>query len=69
MSDVSASPTLSMPFHGSTTPPAAAGTPKGLTFSEILSDLNPLQYLPVVGTIYRAVTGDTVPKPLPRRGR
>jgi hypothetical protein len=31
------------------------------TFHELLSELNPLQYLPVVGTIYRAVTGDTIP--------
>ena len=27
-------------------------------FHEVLSDLNPLQYIPVVGTIYRAITGD-----------
>ncbi len=39
-----------------------------LTFGEVLSDLNPLQYLPVVGTIYRAVTGDTIPKPLREAG-
>jgi hypothetical protein len=32
------------------------------TFHELLSELNPLQYLPVVGTIYRAVTGDTIPE-------
>ena len=31
-------------------------------FSELLSELNPLQYLPVVGTIYRAVTGDKIPE-------
>jgi hypothetical protein len=30
-------------------------------WSTFLSELNPLQYLPVVGTIYRAVTGDTIP--------
>ena len=35
-----------------------------LTFHEILSALNPLQYLPVIGTIYRAVTGDTIPEGL-----
>ncbi len=29
-------------------------------FHELLSELNPLQYLPVVGTIYRAVTGDRI---------
>ncbi len=27
-------------------------------FHELMSDLNPLQYIPVVGTIYRAITGD-----------
>ncbi len=32
------------------------------TFHELLSELNPLQYVPVVGTIYRAVTGDTIPE-------
>jgi hypothetical protein len=30
------------------------------SFAEFLSALNPLQHLPVVGTIYRAVTGDSV---------
>lgn len=33
----------------------------GITFHELLSDLNPLQYIPIVGTIYRALTGDTIP--------
>lgn len=37
-------------------PSAPAGT--GGFFHELLSDLNPLQYIPVVGTIYRAITGD-----------
>ncbi len=27
-------------------------------FRSLLSDLNPLQYIPVVGSIYRAITGD-----------
>ena len=31
-------------------------------FRQLLSELNPLQYLPVVGTIYRAITGDTIPE-------
>ncbi len=30
----------------------------------MLHALNPLQYLPVVGTIYRAVTGDRIPEGL-----
>ncbi len=35
-------------------PPAAAP----ITFHDVLTALNPLQYLPVVGTIYRVATGD-----------
>jgi hypothetical protein len=49
------------------TPPAAAvpGTAAhdhGFGFHDFLSAMNPLQYLPVVGTIYRAVTGDVIPE-------
>jgi hypothetical protein len=33
-----------------------------MSFHTLLSELNPLQYLPVIGTIYRAVTGDTIPE-------
>jgi hypothetical protein len=36
----------------------------GLSFHDFLSAINPLQYLPVVGTIYRAVTGDAIPDAL-----
>lgn len=54
-------------------PAASAGTPPGpaaarpaaahpSAFHVLLSELNPLQYVPVVGTIYRAVTGDTIPE-------
>ncbi len=46
----------------------SAAASDDLTFGEVLSDLNPRQYLPVVGTIYRAVTGDTIPKPLREAG-
>ena len=45
----------------SAAPPKKAG---GMSFGDVLSCLNPLQYLPVVGTIYRAVTGDTIPEPV-----
>ena len=38
------------------------------TFREVLSALNPLQYIPGVGTIYRAVTGDQIAEPLRRIG-
>ena len=38
-----------------TTTPASSG---GFSFHKLLADLNPLQYIPVVGAIYRAITGD-----------
>ena len=30
----------------------------GFSFGDILDLINPLQHIPIVGTIYRAVTGD-----------
>lgn len=45
--------------------PAAEHT---TTFHDILSALNPLQYLPVIGTLYRAVTGDQIPELVRRAG-
>lgn len=45
-------------------PPKVSGPHAGITFHDVLSALNPLQYLPVVGTIYRAVTGDVIPEKL-----
>ena len=41
---------------------AAASKPQPGFFDHFLSELNPLQYVPVVGTIYRAITGDTIPE-------
>jgi hypothetical protein len=40
----------------------------GFSFHDFLSAINPLQYLPVVGTIYRAVTGDVIPEALREAG-
>jgi hypothetical protein len=40
----------------------------GFSFHNLLSAMNPLQYLPVVGTIYRAITGDVIPEALRRAG-
>jgi hypothetical protein len=55
---------------GSVATPAASPPPaeSHSKFHEVLSALNPLQYIPVVGTIYRAVTGDQIPEPLRRIG-
>ena len=33
---------------------------EGLTFGDVLDVINPLQNLPIVGFIYRAITGDTI---------
>ena len=32
----------------------------GFTFGDFLDIINPLQHIPIVGTIYRAITGDTM---------
>jgi hypothetical protein len=55
------------------TPPAAAPSVtatarRGFSFHDVLSAINPLQYLPIVGTLYRAVTGDVIPEGLRRAG-
>jgi hypothetical protein len=43
-------------------PPSESGKPlfgeSGPTFGDLLDIINPLQHLPLVGTIYRALTGD-----------
>ena len=44
---------------GAARPPAAN---HHRSFREFLSELNPLQYIPVIGTLYRAITGDTIPE-------
>lgn len=57
-------PTMAV-YVAPTAAPAAAALDAGhFSFHELLSELNPLQYLPVIGTIYRAVTGDTIPEPV-----
>lgn len=35
-----------------------------MSFDEFLRGLNPLHHIPVVGTIYRAATGETIPAPM-----
>jgi hypothetical protein len=53
---IAAMPSVSAPSPA----PAAHET----SFGDVLSALNPLQYLPGVGTIYRAITGDSPPEPI-----
>jgi hypothetical protein len=38
-------------------------TNDGLGFDDFLDVINPLQHLPIVGTIYRAITGDEISAP------
>lgn len=40
--------------------PEQASSDDGPTFADFLSILNPLQHLPIIGSIYRAITGDTI---------
>jgi len=54
----------------SVTAPVSAGagrhsTDEDFTFSDLVSIVNPLQHIPVVATVYRAVTGETI-KPFER---
>jgi len=44
--------------------PTRAGDPE-MSFDDFLDIINPLQHLPIVSTIYRAITGDTI-KPTTR---
>ena len=60
--------TGSVGVAGTASPGGASQTGGGMTVGEFVSCLNPLQYLPVVGTIYRAVTGDTIPEPVREAG-
>ena len=39
---------------------AASSDDAGLTFSEFLDIINPLHHIPVVSTVYRAITGDQI---------
>jgi hypothetical protein len=60
---VGTSPAIPAAFTAAT---SAADHP--FSFHNLLSAMNPLQYLPVVGTIYRAITGDVIPEALQRAG-
>lgn len=54
--------------RGTADAPRTDAAAETLSFGSVLSALNPLQYLPVVGTIYRATTGDEVAEPVRRIG-
>jgi hypothetical protein len=68
---VSISSTLSAIFdppspavaQGASVTPAKPADDSGFSFHDFLSIINPLQHLPVIGTLYRAITGDTIKTP------
>ncbi len=69
VTQVSDSVQVSNAASGSAAPAATgAAHPHGFGFGEFLSCLNPLQYIPVVGAIYRSVTGDTIPETVREAG-
>lgn len=49
---------------GPLSPDAAWPQPVSYSFGQVLSALNPLQHLPMIGNIYRAATHDEIPVPL-----
>lgn len=53
-------PGEAIPSHD-TVPEAAAG--EGGSFSDLIDIINPLQHIPIVSSIYRALTGDTIGGP------
>ena len=44
-------------------PPVAPAEDDDFSFDDFLDVINPLQHLPVVGTLYRAITGDEIEPP------
>lgn len=53
---------VALPSTVAPTPVTATPASHHHGFREFLSELNPLQYIPVVGTLYRAITGDRIPE-------
>jgi hypothetical protein len=43
--------------------PASKSGDWDFSFHNLLSIINPLQHLPVIGTLYRAITGDSIGRP------
>ena len=54
---------LSIPAITVSPPPAEKPDGFKLTFDNLLDVINPLQHLPVIGTLYRAITHDQIATP------
>ena len=55
-------PNLPQPQAAPATPASKSGD-WDFSFHNLLSIINPLQHLPVIGTLYRALTGDSIGTP------
>ena len=53
------SPTRSQPVTAAAAA-TASKTDEGFSFHDLLDIVNPLQHIPIVSTIYRAITGDQI---------
>jgi len=55
--------TTKAPAQPQTSADANDAGASGFSFHDLLSIINPLQHIPVIGTLYRAITGDTIGAP------
>jgi len=57
--------TLAAPAHAvaQAVQPQKAAPSHHFSFGDFLDIVNPLQHIPVIGTLYRAITGDTIDTP------
>jgi hypothetical protein len=60
MSAVTLSAPVGNPVVAGPTAANAQGSDRGFSFGDLLDIVNPLQHIPVVSTIYRAITGDQI---------
>ncbi len=53
-----------LPAHAGPGPDNALPRAMDMSFDTLLGGLNPLHHLPILGMIYRGVSGDTIPAPM-----
>lgn len=63
MSHAHAKPAATAAASATTADKTTASADDGISFDDLLDVINPLQHIPIVSTLYRKITGDTI-KPL-----
>ena len=61
--NVSAPSLAATPIVDAMPQPSVATDDEGFGFDDFLDVINPLQHIPLVGTLYREMTGDTIETP------